>query len=570
MLDVQDETIPVEPWRLGFYVHLTTDLYHAVDWQIENTENGLSATTTTFRCGSGTVRQRGKLSVRVWRRESGLSWQAQVTFANAADRIKGVRAVLSPVPAQRVIDASGHSEEIQPFRVLRYVYPSVASAEPGPKVVPRAGNIPLQLITLAGKTDSPIACLRATEFPPRMKWFGVTAGTDGAIIDLFTEELAIRWRNEYESPICTFESETTWDAVLEAEARTLEERTGLVPFEMRTDVPEWARRIALVVNFECIGYFGEVNQTFEQMRDRLSALARRFPPEHCLVTLWGWGGRFDLDLPYQAPAAALGGPEGFARLLTDGHAQGYRFMPVGNIQGIGAARLRELGPGLASDRITDRDGRPLAFYVDWDRDGVAEASVHYFSPDGQGWRDLLLAGIDDLVRTFAIDGYFLDQTNSFFNDPAHDHYRGVSRVIDAIRHRHPDLLLAGEGLNDYLTALTPFGTVSRKNKAEGAPETRLADRLYQRYVRRFGQLLFSAEGRWGVFPRWLSPAPVDAENPKQVESDAATTAARQYQSSWLEAGILPTLALVNHTVDLDHPGVAEVLACAERYRATCL
>ena len=237
---------------------------------------------------------------------------------------------------------------------------------------------------------------------------------------------------------------------------------------------------------------------------------------------------------------------------------------------LGHLMERELGPGLASDRITDRDGRPLAFYVDWDRDGVAEASVHYFSPDGQGWRELLLAGIDDLVRTFAIDGYFLDQTNSFFNDPAHDHYRGVSRVIDAIRHRHPDLLLAGEGLNDYLTALTPFGTVSRKNKAVGAPETRLADRLYQRYVRRFGQLLFSAEGRWGVFPRWLSPAPVDAENPKQVESDAATTAARQYQSSWLDAGILPTLALVNHTVDLDHPGVAEVLACAERYRATCL
>ena len=89
MLDVQDETIPVEPWRLGFYVHLTTDLYHAVDWQIENTENGLSATTTTFRCGAGTVRQRGKLSVRVWRRESGLSWQAQATFADPTDRIVG-------------------------------------------------------------------------------------------------------------------------------------------------------------------------------------------------------------------------------------------------------------------------------------------------------------------------------------------------------------------------------------------------------------------------------------------------------------------------------------------------
>ena len=30
---------------------------------------------------------------------------------------------------------------------------------------------------------------------------------------------------------------------------------------------------------------------------------------------------------------------------------------------------------------------------------------------------------------------------------------------------------------------------------------------------------------------------------------------------------MPTLALVNHSVDLDHPGVANVLECAQRYRA---
>ena len=562
-----NQTIAVAPWRLEFYVHLTTDLYHATDWQIERTEKGLVATTTTFRCGAGTVRQRGTLRVHVWRQDSRLSWQSRATFADPADRIKGVKAVLWPIPGQRIIDPSGHSEEIRRYRDLRYVYPSVASAEPGPKVMPRANNIPLQLIAVAGNTDEPIACLRATEFPPRMKWFGVTAGPDGAIIDLFTEELAIRWRNEYESPMCTFDSETTWDTVLEAEAQTLEECTGLVPFEMRTDIPEWARRTALVINLEGIGYFGEINQTFQQMRTRLSELARRFPPEHCLVTLWGWGGRFDLDLPYRAPAAALGGPEDFDRLLTDGHALGYRFMPVGNIQGIGAARLRELGADFARERITDRDGRPLAFYVDWDRDGVAEATVHYVSPDGQRWRELLLAGIDDLVRKFAIDGYFLDQTCCFFNDPTHDHYRGVSRVIDALRHRHPGLLLAGEGLNDYLMAFTPFGTVSRRNEAVGGPDTRLADRLYQRYIRRFGQLLFSAEGRWGVFPRGLSPAPVGAENPKQMISDPDTTASRQYQKPWLDSGILPTLALVNHSVDLDHPGVANVLECAQRYRA---
>ena len=74
---------------------------------------------------------------------------------------------------------------------------------------------------------------------------------------------------------------------------------------------------------------------------------------------------------------------------------------------IGAARLAELGPRFAQDRITDRDGRPLAFYVDWDRDGVAEASVHYVSPDSEAWRKLQLDNIDYLVDAFDIDGFFL-------------------------------------------------------------------------------------------------------------------------------------------------------------------
>ena len=52
--------------NLDLYVHLTTDLYHAIDWETTEVADGLVATTSTFDSGGGTVRDRGRLSVRIW------------------------------------------------------------------------------------------------------------------------------------------------------------------------------------------------------------------------------------------------------------------------------------------------------------------------------------------------------------------------------------------------------------------------------------------------------------------------------------------------------------------------
>ena len=573
ILDHQQAALRVGPYDLGFYVHLTGELYYAIDWQITETADGLTATTTTFRCGSGIVHGRGRLRVQLWHSGNQISWQSQAAFNNDADRIKGVKAVLGPIPAKRVILPTGHSAEIRPHQSLHYIYPFVATADPRPKAVPMAGIIPMPLIMLADDSSGPVACLRAPQLPPRITCFGITAAEGGMLLELFVEELAHRWSNQYDSPICSFETETSMEEILAAEARRLEATTGVTPFETRNDMPAWARRIALVVELSGIGYFGATNFTFEQMRQRLTELAKRFPAEHCMVLLWGWGGRFDFDSPCRDPAEVLGGAAGFRRLVGEAQALGYRIMPAGNIQSFGAARLDELGPRFAQDRITDRDGRPLGYYVDWDRDGVAEISVHYVSPDSSAWRTLQLDNITHLVDEFAVDGYFLDQTFCFFSDPRHDHYRGIRELILELRRRYPQLLLAGESMQDYLMALTPFGTAGTGPDNFGASDLPLATRLYQRYVRRFGQLLLSPDGRWGVYPRGICTAPVDAANPKNVappESDPAIAATIQYDDSWLDAGILPTLGLANHTVDLDHPAVARLLDCAQRYRATRL
>ena len=573
MLDHQEAALRVGPHELGFYVHLTGDLYYAIDWQVTESADGLTATTTTFRCGRGTVRGSGRLQVQLCHRGNEVRWQSQASFDDDTVRIKGVKAVLGPVPAKRVITPTGHSAEIRPHQALHYIYPFVATADPRPKAVPMASTIPMPLIMLANDDTDRVACLRAPQLPPRITCFGVSAVEGGVLLELFVEELAHRWSNHYESPICGFETQTSRDDILATDAARVEASTAVRPFETRADMPDWARQIALVVELNGLDYFGATNLDFEQMGQRLAALAQRFPAQHGLVLLWGWGGRFDFDLPYRDPAEALGGTAGFRRLVGEAQALGYRIMPAGNIQSFGAARLGELGQRFAQDRITDRDGRTLGFYVDWDRDGVAEISVHYVSPDSPEWRTLQLDNITHLVDEFAIDGYFLDQTFCFFNDPRHDHYRGIRDLILELRRRHPQLLLAGESMQDYLMALTPFGSAGMGPDYLGAADLPLATRLYQRYVRRFGQLLVSPDGRWGVYPRGICTAPVDAANPKLVappETDPTIAAALQYDDSWLDAGIVPTLSLANHTVDLDHPGVARVLDCAERYRDTWL
>ena len=579
MFNDQQTTINLGPYHLDFYVHLTTTLYQAINWQITEAADGLTATTQTFRCASGTTDGRDQLRVRIWHDGNQICWQSQARFFDPAVRIKGVKAVLGPVPAQRVIAPSGHYAEIGPHQALHYIYPFVASADPSPKAVPLVGIIPMPLVMLTDAEPERVSCLRARQLPPRITCFGITAVTGGVLLELFVEELAHCWSNEYESPVCSYETETSMDQILESEAHAIEASTGVVPFETRSDMPDWARRIALVVELSGMGYFGDTNFTFDQMRQRLTVLAERFDAEHSLVVLWGWGGRHDFDSPVRDPAEGLGGADEFRRLISEAQALGYRFILGGNIQGFGPARLDELGPRLAEDRITDRDGRPLGFYDDWDRDGVMEVCLHYVSPDSQAWRTLLLDNISHVVDEFAIDGYFLDQTFCFFSDPRHNHYRGVRELILELRRRHPQLLLVGESMQDYLMALTPFGTAGTgpiNFGAADAPMTAdapLATRLYQRYVRCFGQLLLSPDGRFGVYPRGICTAPVDEANPKQVappESDPAIAATIQYNEFWLEAGVIPTLGLTNHTVSLDHPAVCRILDYAQRYRNTRL
>lgn len=569
MTDVSSETVPIDPWRLEFYVHLTEDLFHAVDWRLDDAPDGVAASTTTFRTGGGTVHDRGELRVRVERGRDGFSWHARAEFANPTDRIKGVRAVLGPVPGDRVQAPTGHEEALTPHTVLHYVYPFIASADPATKAIPLTGKIPMPVIGIAQGGRTQIASLSTVDYPPRMEWFGASLAADGAVLHLFTEEPARRWRNEYESPRCIFRAATTWDEIVEESARSMEASSGVVPFDRRSDIPDWAREIALAVEVHGLGYFGEVNLTFDEMGERLAALARRFPARETLVTIWGWGGRHDRGLPYETPAAELGGEDGFSRLLDGAHDLGFRTAPLGNVQAVGEERFDDLLPRFQNDRVFDLIGRPRGFYFDWDRDGVAEDVIQYVSPDSESWRAYQLQMIDTLFEKYRFDGYFFDQTNGFYNDPYHDHFRGIESLLHEFQSRHPDKLVIGESMQDYLMALTPFGTVGTGPMLLGGSEPTPADRLYNRYVRRFGQLLLSPEGRWGVLPRGISPAPVDDRNPKDVQppqSDPFEIGGRMYQREWLDAGIMPTLTIANRTVDLEHPGVAQILEYAEQYR----
>jgi len=63
-------------------------------------------------------------------------------------------------------------------------------------------------------------------------------------------------------------------------------------------------------------------------------------------------------------------------------------------------------------------------------------------------------------------------------------------------------------------------------------------------------------------------SPVGQDNQKLIgppDSDPARMTELRYDASWPEADILPTLSIPNHTVDLEHKGVAAILPCAERY-----
>ncbi|CAL99620.1 hypothetical protein A8924_0666 [Saccharopolyspora erythraea NRRL 2338] len=283
-----------------------------------------------------------------------------------------------------------------------------------------------------------------------------------------------------------------------------EKAHGLRPWETRPDVPDWMRRVALVVTLHGQHWTGYVFNTFPQMEEALRFVTQHIEGHRVLAYLPGWEGRYYYAYPQYRPGPDLGGDEGFAALAGTARELGVRLMPMFGGHGANVKQYPKWEDAVLrndTNRYVELLNRP-----DWDTDRVGEGNQVFLNPGEPGFRAHLVESISAMVREFGVDAAFLDTLGYWFNDPRYDVMDGCRLLRAELLQRHPDLLLAVEGWWDALSALFPLG-----QHWFGTDRDIRKPRVLTRYARTTGHLAEGTPGpgSTGVHEKGFVPRPPD-------------------------------------------------------------
>lgn len=300
-------------------------------------------------------------------------------------------------------------------------------------------------------------------------------------------------------------------AELLAHLSWLERVYGLRDWNARDDVPDWARELELVLTLHGQHWTGHVFNTFDQMRAVLREIVQDVPGDRILAYLPGWEGRYYWQYPRYEPGEDLGGPDGFARLVSTACELGVHLMPMLGANGTNIDQF----PGWEQAAFRSRTNRRVALInePDWDNDRAGEDEQVFLNPGEPRFRAHLVDQVEALVERFQIEGVFLDTSACWFDDPRYDVFDGYRSLVGELHRRVPGLLVCGEGWYDALLGLFPMNQtwldLSRPPRF---------DELPMRYSRMLGHLNSGAfgSGSTGVHEGGVRPVAVPLRVPGYV------------------------------------------------------
>ncbi len=433
-------------------------------------------------------RAAGEIRLRLERRGHG-RWRALVS-ARAPERIRCVKLLVRGLEGPlAVVDSTGAARPIGAAGEV-FAYPNRL---PTPLLCARTGDE-----TWGFRAEDP--AVREKRFALAVERVGPLAGR--GVVELIHEEDARRFATEIEAP--PFEIARGVDpSVFEAEhVAWLERAHGLSSFEARTDVPAWAREVALVLTLHGMHWSGRVFLDYAAMLEVLRFVAERIDARRVLAYLPGWEGRYYWQYGEYRPEPRLGGDAGFAKLCRGARALGMHLMPMfgGNCVNLELPRWRHLDPAAHMKSATRN--RFHGNQPDWDFARAHDTGWQaWLNPGHAGFRDALATQIETLARHFGFDGVFLDTIHVWQNDPDHSVYEGTRALVERLRARIPGVLLAAE--HDYDALLPLFALFQRAYWGRDPAWT-------SRYARRFFHLCEGEpELRTGVheFGVWTRSAP---------------------------------------------------------------
>lgn len=403
---------------------------------------------------------------------------------------------------------------------------------------------PLLVFRLADGRFLYIRCLDKTVCEKR--FFVKKTGDDRMRVDVVQDALGSALSERYDAPTveCGFTDDA--DKIYSEQSDYIKRVYGLDEYENSRIAPRWLKDITLAVVMHMQSFTGYIFHDYESAYRDVARLAELIDGKRILVYLAGWEGRYYYKYGTYTPDERMGGAKALKAAVAKMQALGCKVMAM-----YGMTMANKAQPDIA--RIIADGG---------EYQSVSGAKFHHGSVDWEGahhydfgdlamlnvankpWRDRLFGQIKAATDEFGFDGAFLDIAACYVNDRNADSYSGVVELCDSLRTVKPEFLVSGEGYYDGLSRAMPLfqsgHTDGRLNYHD-----RVSEKLFTRFSREFAHLCIGDPSRGSTGVHELG------EN-----SDRVTP---------LRKGIIPTLALVEDTLDKAPDKVRETIELAKRY-----
>lgn len=451
--------------------------------------------------------------------------------AKAPKTIRSVKLLLKEMQDGKIINLIDKSEKEIPSQNLILRYPEGWRSLATPLLIMRTDE---------GK----LIYFRSLDNKIRDKKFAFFRRGHTLDVELIFEEIATDMGVTVSVPEWEVGECDSIEEIYKIHTKHVEKSYGLVKWEERSDVPGWAREISLIAAIHCQHWTGHIFNDYQKVLDTIKWLAEKIEPKRILAYLPGWEGRYYWKYGNYCPDDRMGGEKGFIKLVQGANDLGVHVMPMFgiNIVNRGLENYEEWG---APSEFRSPSGNCFDGSVDWD------GSRHYdhgsganLNPAAPKWQNRLVTQITDLIDRYGFDAVFLDIAAVWVNDPIYYLYDGILKLTKRIREGRPDVLISGEAWYDGLGAAMPLFQSGHTDGVihwhdDAYPE------IFDKYNRSFGHLCLGDPGRGSTGVHELGYNPI--------------------QRTPVRKGILPTVTLVNDSIEKAPEAVINIINDAKKY-----
>ena len=311
-----------------------------------------------------------------------------------------------------------------------------------------------------GSTDFGGIILRSEDKKPELKLLRVLKEKDSFEITYGFEVPAPLDKKLFKAEWHLGFYEGNWKEGVEIHRKWLEKAFDLRPFSQHSNFPKWAGDINFIL--EVWGARRDrINpaHSFDEMRERINDFSKICDPQKTLLYLAGFAEHgIDSNAPDYNPSPQCGGESKFKLLIDEAHSLGYKVMIHTNA--LAMTFNHRLYSKFKKFQVVDCFGKEQTWGLDMDGDWLAEPYFAYINPANKEWGRLIVKTFGKLINQFKLDAVFLDQTLLAFNvSKGNNFLRGMREHIQRLQKAFPNILFAGEGINEQVLPALPMAQI---------------------------------------------------------------------------------------------------------------